>query len=344
MKINRNLFYFIVLIPLAFIVGVRGDTPDSAVYYRLFKTVDFYDLTSYTGYYEQTGVELGWGLFSKIVSLFTQSDVILFSLFSLIIFFIIYKTSRLLNINYLHVMAFYLPTGYFFMQQFMQIRQALAVSLVVYASLLLLSNKKITSLILFATAILFHQISFAFSIVALLYYFLIKKIDISASLFKFRLLNLLILILGFIFIRVFLKGYMVNSFDRLESYSETVEYGGEVGFLSLSNLKGYLLFLFFLFFTDKGLLHNKLYVFLIYMFTVGLTLRLGFYDFAIVSGRLSNVFLYTEVFILPIILMARLSRGLYYASMLLYFIFIAYITWFFQASEHLSSSYLRVLS
>ncbi len=40
-------------------------------------------------------------------------------------------------------MLYYLPTGFFMMQQFMQIRQGFAIPLVIYGSVLYLSGKNI---------------------------------------------------------------------------------------------------------------------------------------------------------------------------------------------------------
>lgn len=341
MRVSRRLFYFILFLPIALLVGLRGATPDTAVYYNLFKDVDSYDLKNYYNYYLESGVELGWGLYSKIIIQFTDNSAILFSLFSALIFYFIYKTTDILKLNYLHTLVFYIPTGYFFMQQFMQIRQAFSVSVAIYASLLLLNNKFAKSLIFFILAFLFHQMSLSIIIISLIYYFVSRNIDVSKSLFLFRLYNFLIIFLGFLVIEFILKNYVIGQVSRLEAYSETNEYGKSVGFFSPANIKNYLLFIIFMALTNEKLIANKNYVFLFYIFTIGLTIRIGFYDFAILSGRLSNVFLYVEIFLLPFIFNSRFKVELKYFLMLIYFLLIISITWFFQASEYLETSYFE---
>ncbi len=38
-------------------------------------------------FYNETGVEIGWGLYSKIISLFSDSPVVLFTIFFFFYFF-----------------------------------------------------------------------------------------------------------------------------------------------------------------------------------------------------------------------------------------------------------------
>ncbi|MFJ1298287.1 EpsG family protein, partial [Acinetobacter baumannii] len=83
---------------------------------------------------------MGWGLYSKIISLFSDSPVVLFTIFSFFTFFTFYRISRLVEIKFLYVMLYYLPTGFFMMQQFMQIRQGFAIPLVIYGCLLYTSD------------------------------------------------------------------------------------------------------------------------------------------------------------------------------------------------------------
>ncbi|VCY89087.1 hypothetical protein BANRA_02612 [Acinetobacter baumannii] len=87
------------------------------------------------------------GLYSKIISLFSDSPVVLLPFFFLL--FTFYRISRLVEIKFLYVMLYYLPTGFFMMQQFMQIRQGFAIPLVIYGSVLYLSGKNIFHWFLF---------------------------------------------------------------------------------------------------------------------------------------------------------------------------------------------------
>ncbi len=342
--LKRDFIVFFIMATLfSLIVGNRGETNDTYTYYSIFKNIDYYDLTSFNNFYFETGVELGWGWYSKVISLFSDSPVVLFTVFSFLIFYIIYKISEILKVKYVYVMLFYLPTGFFFMQQFMQIRQALAVPLVIFGSILFLYNKKLSSIIFFILAILFHQISIAYIIVFYCYLFIQRYYPINYSVIRFRLANVFIVFLGFFIVRVFVLPIATSSFTRLEAYSNT-SYAETVGFMSLANIKFYIEFLLILFLTNKKNLANRYYVFLVFSFTIGLTLRLAFYDFAILSGRLSNVFLFVEVFLMPMLLLARLKRPYFYFYAFIYFFFLLCITWFFQVSEYLEDAYFIPLS
>lgn len=342
--VKKDFIYFLFIsIILALIVGSRGNTNDTFIYYSIFKNINDYDLMSFGGFYFETGIEIGWGWYSSIVSLFTESSVILFSLFSFLIFLTLYKISKIIKIKFIYIMFFYLPTGFFFMQQFMQIRQALAVPLVICAALLFLNKNKKSSFLLFFLAIMFHQISIAFILFFLLYITINKRYPFDYSVNRFLILNILTLVLGFFVARVVFLPLAATFFDRLVAYSDT-EYAENVGFLSLANIKFYIEFLLILFFTNSKALTNKYYVFFVFSFTVGLTLRLAFFDFAILSGRLSNAFLFVEIFLIPMLLLFRLKIFYFYIYTLLYFCLLLYVTWFFQASEYLKDAYFIPLN
>lgn len=343
MKIRFNSIYLILILPIVFLVGIRGATPDTQVYYNIFKNINNYDLMSFSLFYSETGVEVGWGWYSKFISLFTDSSIVLFTIYSFFIFLLLYKISEIINIKFIYIMAFYLPTGFFFMQQFMQIRQALAVPLVIYAAILFLNNNKNKSILFFILAIMFHQISIAFILFFLLYFFINKNYPFGYSINRFLTLNVLILISGFFLARVVLLPLAASFFDRLIAYSDT-EYAENVGYFSLANVKFYIEFILILFFTNKKALTNKYYVFFVFSFTAGLTLRLAFFDFAILSGRLSNAFLFVEIFLIPMLLLFRLKIFYFYIYTFLYFCLLLYVTWFYQASEYLKDAYFIPLN
>ncbi|MCO8061898.1 EpsG family protein [Acinetobacter lwoffii] len=332
------LMFLIISIVVSLIVGMRGATNDTYTYYSIFKNIDNYDLKSFSGFYSETGVELGWGIYSKIISIFTQSPFILFTIYSFFIFFIIYKISEAIKIKFIYIMAFYLPTGFFLMQQFMQIRQALAVPLVIYGAILFMDNSKKKGIIFFILAIMFHQISISFIFFFFIYFLMNKRFKFNYSRNRFLFLNILTLFIGFFVARVVLFPVANNFFDRLVAYSDT-EYAESVGFFSLANIKFYMEFLLILFLTTPKALANKYYVFFVLCFTVGLTLRLAFFDFAILSGRLSNAFLFVEIFLIPMLLLFRFKIFYFYIYTLLYFILLLYITWFYQASIYLKDAY-----
>ncbi|ENX61609.1 MULTISPECIES: EpsG family protein [Acinetobacter] len=335
---RKFLFFLFFAFLCSLIVGGRGNTNDTYTYYSIFKNIDSYDLTSYYNFYLLSGVELGWGLYSKVISIFSDSSLVLFSIFSFLTFSFIYKASHIIRLNYAYVMAFYIPSGFFLMQQFMQIRQGLAVPAVVLASLLYLSNKKKWSIVFFIIAILFHQITFSYILIFLCYLLLDRKYPLSYSRLRFYSVLFGILFFVFILARTVMLPLASSFFDRLVSYSNS-DYAEEVGFFSLANIKFYLEFVLILCLTNKKILLNKFYVFMVFIFTVGLTLRIAFFDFGILSGRLSNVFLFIEIFLIPYLLSQRLKKAPFYLFLTLYFIIIFYVTWVYQAGLFLQDYY-----
>lgn len=331
-----------MLIPIVILVGMRGATPDTQVYYDIFKYIDSYNLYSYTRFYTDSQVELGWGWYAKVVSLFTSSSFVLFSGFSLLIFWVIYKADNVLQMSYLYTLAFYLPSSFFLMQQFMQIRQGLAIPAAILASFLYINNKKKESFVFFIVAIMFHQTAIAYLLVFLLYLFINRFYSISFSLKRFLFVIFSILVLGFFAARVVILPLAFSAFDRLVSYADT-EYAEANDLLSLSNIKFYLEFIIIVMFSNKKFLEDKLYVFMVFIFTVGLTIRIAFYDFGILGGRLSVVFLFVEVFLIPYLLYRKIKKPYFYFCLITYFVVIFYISWVYQVSQYLQNSYFTPL-
>ncbi|MFW2043339.1 EpsG family protein [Acinetobacter sp. ULE_I001] len=338
MRVKKNTLVLIFVIILATIVGYRGSTPDTVVYLDIFNHINSYNLYSYTGFYSDAQVELGWGWYSKIISFFTDSSFILFGVFSFLTFWMIYKANNILRFPFIYTLAFYLPSSFFLMQQFMQIRQGLAIPAAILASFLYIDNKKKESFVFFIVAIMFHQTAIAYLLVFLLYLFINRFYSISFSLKRFLFVILSVLVLGFFVARVVVLPLAFSAFERLVSYADT-EYAEANDLLSLSNIKFYLEFIIIIIFSNKKFLEDKFYIFMVFIFTVGLTIRIAFYDFGILGGRLSVVFLFIEIFLIPYLLYRKIKKPYFYFCLIVYFVLIFYISWVYQVSQYLQDSY-----
>lgn len=343
MRVKKNTLILILVIILAVIVGNRGATPDTSVYYDIFKNIDSYHLSSYSQFYLESQVELGWGWYSKLISFFTSSSFILFGVFSFLTFWTIYKSNNILNLPFIYSLAFYLPSTFFLMQQFMQIRQGLAIPCAILASFLYFDNRIKKSIIFFIIAVMFHQTAFAYILIFCIYLILNKYYKIDFSLKRFYIIIISILICGFFIARLFFLPLAFSLFERVEAYANS-DYSEAYDLMSLSNIKFYIEFFIILFLTNERILKNKFYSFMVFIFTIGLTIRISFYDFGILGGRLSVVFLFIEIFLIPFLLIQRLKLIYAYTYMFFYFLMIFYITWFFQVSSYLQDSYFYPLS
>ncbi|ATA85966.1 EpsG family protein [Capnocytophaga gingivalis] len=285
---------------IALFVGNRGNTRDTIVYLTVFKNIDSLDLLNPIKFYLFTGMEIGFGWYCYIINLITHSHVILFTIFSLFTFLIIYLISKKLNVTILSVLLLYISTGYFLLQQFMQIRQGLATPLALFAiTVFIMDNNKFSIKFLLITllAFSFHQIALPVILIGVLLSIILKKIDLSIN--EFKWISVFLFIIFIIIAKFLLVNLLTNISSRVEVYSNSSEYAENVGIFRLPNIKAFFTFLFILFLMNEKMYRNKLFTIFFLLFIVGVAFRIGFSDFAILSGRFATAFSFSEIFILP---------------------------------------------
>lgn len=331
MKIKYNYIFFIVATVLAFIVGSRGATPDTQIYLNIFKNIDKYPLYSLSAFYEESSIELGFGWILYTISFITNSPTILFTIISFSIFTILYLTTKKLNLNPLLILAVYISSSYFIYLQFMQIRQGISSLLALYIALNLinLSRKNCSILnifILLALSILcisIHQSSILLLILAIFYIVSLNK-NFSLRLFKLILVSI---ILFFSTLSSFLLELITPLSQRLMDYKIS-EYNYNLPIISMINIKSLMIFFIILFFMNKELYKSSSFKFLVFIFTVSFSFRLGFYDFAILGGRLASTLSIVEIFILPQIILSL--RPPFKILLVPYIVMQAYISYIIQ--------------
>ena len=285
---------------IALFVGNRGNTRDTIVYLTVFKNIDSLDLLNPIKFYLFTGMEIGFGWYCYIINLITHSHVILFTIFSLFTFLIIYLISKKLNVTILSVLLLYISTRYFLLQQFMQIRQGLATPLALFAiTVFIMDNNKFSIKFLLITllAFSFHQIALPVILIGVLLSIILKKIDLSIN--EFKWISVFLFIIFIIIAKFLLVNLLINISSRVEVYSNSSEYAENVGIFRLPNIKAFFTFLFILFLMNEKMYRNKLFTIFFLLFIVGVAFRIGFSDFAILSGRFATAFSFSEIFILP---------------------------------------------
>lgn len=325
---KEYLLFLFFSIFIGMIVAGRGDTRDTFAYYEVFKRIDSYNLLSPVQFYEKSGMEIGFGWYSYLISLFTNSPYILFLIISFFTFVYIYKTSVNVGSAFFPMILLYLSSGYFFIQQFMQIRQGLAIPLALYAISLIINKKKINLGFIFFSllSVSFHQSAAVLLFVALVFYYF--SIRLNLKLIYFKLISFLVFIV-FVFLSKFvLIDLLITTSGRVESYSDS-EYAEAVGLFRLPNIKSFLTFILMLVFFDEKMYRNKLITVFYLLFVVGVALRIGFSDFGILSGRLAISFTFTEIFILPFIF-KKLGK-MWMLFFLTFIVFQGVATYVFQA-------------
>ncbi len=303
---KKYLSFFLVSITASLIVGFRGNTNDTQVYYDVFRNISNLPLTNPLQFYIDTGIEIGFGWYAYIVNAFTTSGVIMFTLFAFFNFYFIFKTAKILDINHSYPTYLYLTSSYFFLLQFMQMRQGLAVCIVIFTLTSAVKyGFKFWQLILILLSITLHQ-SAGFLFLFSLPFFLVKDNFLRSTNYQ-KVAGLLYLFALIILFKFALLDLLINFSGRLNAYAVSDTYNESIYIFSLPNIKTFLTLLVLVFFPSKTLEkdnHFQLFLFLMY---TALAVRVGFSDFAIMSGRLSTAFSYVEIFALPMLLIDRLK-------------------------------------
>lgn len=332
--IKKKYLLLIFLSMISFIVSLRGGTRDTYNYKNIFENINYYNLTSFQEFYSETGMELGYGYLSFLVHYFFESHYFIFYIISFLTMYLIYKSVNVLKINYLYFLIIYLTSYFFFMHQFMQIRQGLATALVFFGAFLFLNKNYSLSVLLFLMATYFHQSAFSFIIFFVLY------IVLRNFLIKFE--NNIIFYLSLFFsVTIILKSVLwllPNYFVRIQIYTDSI-YSQELSPFRLTSLRFYLLYIIFLIFLKfKNNIDKKIYGFLLLVYTLGLSIRVGLNDFAILSTRLSEIFLFSEIFILGIILTSIKKK---YSIPLAFVYLLFQIFIFFNQFDYLLDDYFK---
>ena len=326
---KNTIVFLLVSLLVALIVGNRGDTRDTIIYYYVFRYIDILDLLNPAKFYIFTGMEIGFGWYCYLISFITNSHIVLFTVFSFITFYVIYLVSRKIEVSPTFVLLLYLSSGYFLLLQFMQIRQGFATPLALYALTIFMGKEDkfyIRFLLITLLAFSFHQVALPIVCIGILLSLLLR---IRMSLINFKWLSIVILIVFILIAKFALTDFLVSVSSRVETYSNSAEYSGDIGIFRLPNIKAFFTFLFILFFMNKNLYENKLFAIFFLLFTIGVAFRIGFSEFSILSGRFATAFSFSEIFILPFIF----NRFKYFNNILLALFIISQTitTYIFQA-------------
>lgn len=328
--VRKHRFLLVIFLCVAVIVAFRGGTRDTYNYKYVFENISYFNLNSISDFYMKSGMEIGYGYLSYFSSIIINDYRLVFFIISFIIMYSIYRVSINIKIDPVVLFLVYIFNYYFFMQQFMQIRQGFATSLVFLAALLMMKKKYIFAICLFVVGCSFHQSTFAF-ILFYLGYFLTKN-------FFEKYKNNILLYFGVLFfVIIFCKSVLLiipNYFVRLAAYSGS-DYSDVLSPFRLTSLRIYVLFCLFLsfyyYYFKSGLskkysdIANNFLVFLLVAYSVGVGVRIGFNDFAILSTRLSEFFLFSEIFLISYIFTIKRNNLIYLIAFFVYLILQTFI-------------------
>jgi hypothetical protein len=230
----------------------------------------------------------------------------LFFVVSALTFVAIAKASKRLGLEAWSSLPFYLCT-FFLTQQFMQIRQGLAVAIAFWAISLIIQRPqswlKLTILVL--AGVLFHVVSIVPIAVAIIFS------RLTPILRSYKNWYWAAAILGIIIGAC----WLVSSSDlfelttRISNYIGDENYGSERSITDLANLRAIILTLAFITLrpsADRPWF--KAYMVLLGLYVANLGFRIGFIDVAILSGRIGSAAGFSEIFLLPLLIKDRINH------------------------------------
>lgn len=340
---KKNIYTWLLVFFLVLIIGDRGQTNDTQVYYNVFKLIPYYDFFDATSFYEDTRMEIGFGYLLKIIHFFSSSSFFLFSIISFIIFLLYIQISKNLKLNPLLLMLIYVLSGFFVFQQFMQIRQALSTFLYLYAVLIFFDKRFFVSICLFTLSISIHQTA-VLPVVFFLLVLICFKIFLNLNKVGFFIISLLGLIIAFFFSKYFLINFLISSSEAVEGYLNS-DFGNQVSIFGFNNIRMMVcyIFIFYLFFRNFNSVNVK-YKFLFLSLTAGIGMKFGMLEIDILSGRLTTPFTIAELFLIVFLIYKNFSKSFANILILLYMLGLFIPAYFFQIDfENFVELYLTPL-
>ena len=288
-----NIFLLLSFVQCVLFLGLRSNIiPDTETYFNIYRIIGRQRLDMI---FNVVDFEKGYILFNRLIyNIFADNRIVFFSscaIFSCIpVFFLIKK----LNTNkLLPVLIWCIFNG--LNTALINIRQSMAIGIILLAYYAILNNKKLLSLILVILASFFHFSSIFLLIIFPLYYISIK--------IKLSIRNIIIFLLIFVIIFIF-SDYMFSFL--LENTSTS--YNLYLDFYKKNKIGSciYLILNLIIFFSswaiyiqNKNLLSNKFIKekFYLYLLLIGIL----FYAISIKNGsnRMALYFVSVYIFIIP---------------------------------------------
>lgn len=310
-KASYSLIFILLVILAVFRDG--NIMPDYKMYLDLFKSID-----AGTNNYP---IEFSYIILVKISNFIYKGNF----LFFLALYAVLGVGLKLYLINRYSINQFYslvlLICNFYLIQDLVQIRASVAIGLIYLGTFQLLDNKKKPFVVLILLASFFHFTSIVY---LLSYYFSGRRFSkwkfilfiVFAYIFSFfgyKLLEVMVNIIPLSYVQLKLIGYL--SGDRVSSLGINV-----FGIFIISKI---ILFLILLYFQHR--LNSVTYNFLLKMYCSGILIYVGLSGVPDVAVRLSYVFFFSEIFLIPMMMLKvkpRIISNLliiFFSYFLLYF-------------------------
>jgi hypothetical protein len=290
----------LTVVPLSVLVALRGDTRDTSNYidvYRLARTFPWDPLTLYA----EEGMEWGFWLLSWLLNLFDSPPAVLFFVISLITFLFLQRAAGHVQLKLLEVIPYYIGT-FFLVQQLMQIRQGVGAAFSLWV-IVGAATRRHTVWRFFGLAFAGTLAHFT-TLLPLLATQVLMPLTPRPSRARLTVWCLAVVVCAITVARLFMSFELIEQLGRLSLYAVDEEYNAERGLLAPANVRAFLFLVMFLCFAPHKLLCSRSYVLMLGLYAAHLGFRLGFFDFLILSGRLSTALGFVEVLMFPMLTQA----------------------------------------
>ena len=328
----KTLLLLLFCLAGVIVVALRGDTRDTFNYVEVFRGLDKFPWDP-EQFQQEYFMEWGIGALAGLIRALGMPVQALFIAISALTFLAVAKASTRFGLAPWAAMPFYICT-FFLSQQFMQIRQGLAVALSFWAIAYIAQGRRNlhNSGALTVSAVLFHMVSAASILTGFIATFLIPR--------RRSPQNWLWCALCFCVVYATCKAAssldLLAATERVSAYIGDEEYGAARSIIDPANIRALLLSLTFIAFRpkeDRPWFFS--YMVLLGVYIAHLGIRLGFLDFAILSGRLGSALGFAEIFLLPLMI-NDLTKNTLYRSL----ITIAYMMVHFAIALHIQLPFL----
>ncbi len=301
---RRGLALLWPWLPLIAVAGLRGDTRDTDLYISVFDAVDTFPWRPIE-FYAEHGMEWGYALASWLVKAVGLGPTTLFVLISAATCFFVARAALNVGLGAFEAAPFYVGS-FFLLQQLMQIRQGLGSAFALWTVTLIAGRRQsvgtggaqmLTGAMIHLTAIL-----------PMLGAHILRWLMPRPTRAGVAVWAATIAVAAFALARAFMRFDLIAELGRLSVYAEDETYSAVRGFLAPPNLRALLFLLLFLWSAPVALLRSRAYVVMVGLYAAHVGMRFGFFDFLILSGRLSTALGFVEVLLLPMLLRARVRR------------------------------------
>ena len=155
----NGVLYLVLCVPLTLLIALRGDTRDTFNYLEVYRSLTSFPWSP-TEFQDEYFMEWGFGILASLTKQLAIPPEGLFFIVSALTFLAIAKASKRLGLEPWSALPFYLGT-FFLTQQFMQIRQGLAVAIAFWAISIIIQRPQswLKAVILTLSGALFHLVS-----------------------------------------------------------------------------------------------------------------------------------------------------------------------------------------